>query len=98
MAKNKSDGRRIAAAGGAQDSPSSLVRLEVLALASDRPLLREVARTLREEPAQARELRSSLQDLLGLRPKLSRKAVLAAAPLEGIDLSRSNDRGREIDL
>lgn len=98
MAKNKSDDSQIAAAGTRHGSPSQLVRLEVLALASDRPLLREVARTLREEPGQARELRNSLEGLLGLRPTLSRKAVLAAAPLEGIDLTRSQDRGREIDL
>lgn len=92
MAKRTGDDRR--------DSPRGrgLVRLEVLALEADRPLLREVARKLRDEPEQAKTLRSRLQGLLELRPPLSRKAVLAAAPLEGIDLTRDGDLGREVEL
>jgi hypothetical protein len=72
------------------------VRLEVLE--TDRPLLREVARKLRGETAQSNQLRSSLQRLVGARPKLGRKAVLAGAPLDGIDLTRDSDPGREVDL
>lgn len=75
-----------------------LIRLELLAQEKDRPLLREVARKLREEPEHAGALRAGLHRLLGTRPKLSRKAVLAAAPLEGIDLGRERDMGREVEL
>ena len=72
------------------------IRLEV-ARESDRPLLREVARKLRD-PSGAVDLRAGLQTLLGNRSKLSKKAVLAAAPLEGIDLTRDPDPGRDIDF
>jgi hypothetical protein len=69
-------------------SERGYVRLEVLE--SDRPLLREVARKLRDESAQSNQLRSRLQSLVGGRPKLGRKAVLAGAPLDldGVDLTR----------
>jgi len=31
-------------------------------------------------------------------PKVSLKALLASAPLDGIDLERSRDAGRDVDL
>lgn len=75
-----------------------LVRFPVLSRESDRPLLLEMARKLLEGHEEAEKLRLGMQQLLSPGPRLSRKAVLAAAPLEGIDLTRENDPGREVDL
>lgn len=75
-----------------------LVRFPIQSRESDRPLLLEMARKLLEGHEEAEKLRRGMQQLLSSGPKLSRKAVLAAAPLEGIDLTRDNDPGREVDL
>lgn len=66
--------------------------------APDAVLVRQVARVLRGEPGAATALRARVRQALasGERPGL--KALLALAPLEGIDLVRRPDFPRELAL
>ena len=75
-----------------------LARLEVVVPEGDREILRSLAKVLREDPQRAREIRQALRRIghEGSRPNL--KELLAAAPLEGIDLTRPRDLGRDVDL
>ena len=76
-----------------------LLRLEVQAPEADVPLLRRLARVLREDSQEASELRQVLRRALAPEsPEGTLKALLEAAPLEGIDLSRPRDLGREVEL
>ncbi len=75
-----------------------LVRLEVQASEIDKALIRRVASLLRGDPARAAEVRMRLQQAIGEEPKPGLKALLASAPLEGIDLTRGRDLGRDVEL
>ena len=75
-----------------------LVRLEVKTAKEDVPLIRQVTQTLRSDPVRAAQLRSHLHRLVDREPQSDLKALLASAPLEGIDLFRRKDTGREVDL
>ncbi len=74
------------------------MRLEVKTAKEDAPLLRQVAKALWSDPVHAAKLRSHLHRLVDREPQSDLKALLASAPLEGIDLSRRKDTGREVDL
>ncbi len=74
------------------------IRLEVQAPKTDRALIRKIASLLRGDPERAGEIRARLLELVGEEPKPSLKALLASAPLEGIDLTRQRDPGREVEL
>jgi hypothetical protein len=74
-----------------------LVRVEVHVRKEDAPLVRGVAGAL-ADPAQAPQARAMLRERFGPRPGQGLKALLAGAPLEGIDLERSRDRGRTVRL
>lgn len=71
-----------------------LVRLEVKVRKEDAPLVLSLASAL-SDPVRAQETRAALRQRF--RPG-GFKTLLASAPLEGIDLSRSPDTGRDIDL
>lgn len=73
------------------------VRVEVQVRLEDAPLVRSVAGAL-ADPARAVEARAVLRDRFVLRRVKSLKLLLADAPLDGIDLDRIDDRGREIEL
>lgn len=79
-----------------------MARFEVQGLDADRDLIRAVARKLTEEGAEAGQLRRTMQQAVsGETPR--RGGILAAlrrSPLVGtdLDLSRSHEAGREIDL
>jgi hypothetical protein len=73
------------------------VRLEVQVRREDAPLVRSVAGAL-VDPARAAEARALLRDRFLPRKTKSLKALLADAPLEGIDLDRDDDRGRNVEL
>ncbi len=74
-----------------------LKRVEVEAAESDAALIRKLARLLRKDAESAARIRAKLAALVDSNgPGL--KALLAAAPLEGIRISRSVDRGRKIEL
>ena len=74
------------------------VRLEVQTSKEDAPLIRRITHALRSDPVRAAQLRRHLHRLIDPAPHADLKALLASAPLDGIDLSRRQDRGREVDL
>jgi hypothetical protein len=79
-----------------------VARFEVLGLDADRALIRSLARRLAENGADAPRIRATVrQTISGAPPR--RGGILAAlrrSPLVGADLdvSRSLDRGRRVDL
>ena len=73
------------------------VRVEVNVRKEDASLVRHVAAAL-SDPARQAEARALLRQRFAEPPKVSLKALLASAPLEGIDLDRSDDLGRDVDL
>jgi hypothetical protein len=74
-----------------------LVRVEIKVHKEDVSLLRCVATAL-SDPARRGEARLLLRQRFVEPPKVSLKALLAAAPLDGIELDRSRDLGRDIEL
>ena len=74
------------------------VRLEVQTSKEDAPLIRRITHALRSDPVRAAQLRQHLHRLIDPAPHADLKALLASAPLDDIDLSRRQDRGREVDL
>lgn len=79
-----------------------MARFEVQGLDADRDLIRAVARKLTEEGAEAGQLRRTMQQAVSGEPP-RRGGILAAlrrSPLVGtdLDLTRSREAGREIDL
>jgi hypothetical protein len=75
-----------------------LVRVEVRVSATDADLIRRTAHSLRGEPREATRLRAQLLRLVGVASPLSLKELLAVAPLEGIELARDQDQGRDVEL
>lgn len=70
------------------------LRLEVQVRKDDADLIRSVVSAL-ADPLREVEARDFLRDRFGDGPPVGLKALLAAAPLEDIDLERSRDRDRE---
>ena len=60
-------------------------------------LIRGVARAL-DDPERADQARALLRARFTPEKSQGFKALLAAAPLEGIDLTRARDIGRPVDL
>ena len=71
-----------------------VMRLEVHVRKDDASLIRGVARAL-SDPARATEARVLLRECFGAIQAKGLKELLAAAPLEGIDVSRERDFGRD---
>lgn len=63
----------------------------------DASLIRRVASAL-SDPSREADARRLLLQRFVEPPKVSLKTLLASAPLDGIDLDRSPDTGREVDL
>jgi hypothetical protein len=74
-----------------------IVRLEVRVGAQDAPLMRDVAQAL-ADPVRQAEARAVLRAHFAGRPAVNLKDLLASAPLDGIDLERSREPGRDVDL
>ena len=74
-----------------------LLRLEVQVRKDDAALVRSVVSAL-ADPEREAETRALLRERFAAPPALGLKALLAAAPLEDIDLSRARDLDRELDL
>ena len=72
-----------------------LVRVEVQARKEDVALVRGVAAAL-ADPLREAEIRAVLRDVVPSPAPGSLKALLAAAPLEGVDLERPRDLGRDV--
>jgi len=75
-----------------------LVRLEIQVPAEDAGLVRQLAGALRGKPEAAPLLRARVRDALAAEERRGLKALLAAAPLDGIDLVRPPDLPREVSL
>lgn len=73
------------------------VRIEVNVRKEDASLVRRVASAL-SDPSRQAEARLLLRQRFVESPKVSLKALLASAPLDGINLERSGDLGRDVDL
>jgi len=73
------------------------VRLEVKVHKDDAALVRSVVNAL-ADPVQEADARALLRGRFAGSPVVGLKALLADAPLEGIDLDRPRDASREIDL
>ena len=74
-----------------------MARLELNVRNDDAALVRDVVRAL-SSPEREQEARALLRQHFGGGQAIGLKALLAAAPLEGIDLSRAHDFGRDVDL
>jgi hypothetical protein len=74
-----------------------LLRVEVHASKDDAPLLRAVAAAL-ADPLRAGPARMLLRTRIMAQPATSLKALLEAAPLEGVDLERALDFGRPVEF
>jgi hypothetical protein len=74
-----------------------LKRVEVQAADADAGLLRAVAAAL-ADPARAPAARRWLRTRFLPPPATDLKALLESAPLDGIDLERSRDTGRDVAL
>ena len=73
------------------------VRVEVNVRKDDAGLVRRVAAAL-SDPVRQSEARRLLQLRFVESPKVNLKTLIASAPLDGIDLERSYDPGREVEL
>jgi hypothetical protein len=74
-----------------------IARLEVNVRIADAELVRDVVRAL-SNPDQEQAVRKLLHENFGTKPTMGLKDLLAAAPLEGIELKRDRDFGRDVDL
>ena len=74
-----------------------VVRLEVHVRKDDAALVRGVVEAL-GDPKRETEARILLRERFGGGRIVGLKALLAAAPLDGIELTRPRDGGRDIDL
>ncbi len=73
------------------------VRVEVQVRKEDASLVRDVATAL-VDPEREIEARAILREKIAMPRSGSLKALLASAPLEGIDLERSREFGRDVAL
>jgi len=81
----------------ARRARQGLVRVEVNVRKEDASLVRRVASAL-SDPLRQADARRLLRQRFVEPPKVSLKALLASAPLDGIDLERGRDLGRDVDL
>lgn len=73
------------------------VRVEIQVRKKDAPLVRDIATAL-ADPDRETETRAILREKIATSRTGGLKALLAAAPLEGIDLERPRDFGRDAAL
>lgn len=77
-------------------------RFEVMALETDRELIRSLARRLSEDGPEADQLRSAVKEAIAGEPPKSGGilSALRRSPLVGadLDLSRAREEGRQVDL
>lgn len=81
----------------ARKAREGFVRVEVNVRKEDANLVRDVAAAL-TDPGRRVHTRAILQRRLREKPEQSLKALLAAAPFDGIALDRDRDAGRAVDL
>ena len=81
----------------ARQKRQGLMRLEVQVRKDDAALVRNIAKAL-SDPEREEAVRNLLSARFGTPGPVGLKALLAATPLDGIDLERPIDPGRAIDL
>jgi hypothetical protein len=81
----------------ARKERQGFVRVEVNVRKEDASLVRRVVSAL-SDPSHQVEARKLLRQRFTEPPRMGLKALLASAPLDGIDLDRSRDPGRDVDL
>jgi len=81
----------------ARKERQGFVRVEVSVRKEDAILVRRIASAL-SDPSRQAEARNLLRQRFVEPAKVSLKALLASAPLDGIDLDRRRDLGRDVDL
>jgi hypothetical protein len=81
----------------ARKASQGFVRVEVNVRKEDAGLMRRVAAAL-ADPTQQSAARRLLRREFAETVPTDLKALLASAPLEGIDLERDRDLGRDVDL
>jgi len=81
----------------ARKERQGFVRVEVSVRKEDSILVRRIASAL-SDPSRQAEARNLLRQRFVEPAKVSLKALLASAPLDGIDLDRRRDLGRDVDL
>jgi hypothetical protein len=74
-----------------------MVRFEIHVRKTDAALVRGLVTAL-GDPERENEARALLRERFGSGAATGLKALLASAPLDGIDLSRDRDSGRDISL
>lgn len=74
-----------------------ITRLEIQVRKDDAELIRSVARAL-ADPTREADTRAMLRKRFASARAKGLKALLASAPLEGIDLTREHDRERNVTL
>ena len=74
-----------------------IVRLKMNVRSDDATLVRVIVKAL-NDPDQRSEVRNLLHERFGSVRSKGLKALLAIAPLEGVDLSRERDAARAIEL
>jgi plasmid stability protein len=74
-----------------------VIRLELQVRKADAPLVRGVAAAL-ADPSRESEARAILRERFAAGQARGLKALLAAAPLEGVELDRAPDPARDVDL
>jgi hypothetical protein len=79
-----------------------LTRFEIMALESDRELIRTLARRLAEEGPEAEKVRSAVKTAVAGKPPKPGNILttLRRSPLVGadLDLSRPREKGRKVNL
>ena len=81
----------------ARKASQGLVRLEISVRKEDADLVRHVAAAL-SDPARQSAARAILRQRFAGSAGVSLKSLLAAAPLDGIELGRPRDLGRDVEL
>ncbi len=79
-----------------------LARFEIMALETDRDLIRSLARRLAEEGPKAEQMRTAVKTVVAGEPPKPTGilSALRRSPLVGadLDLSRAREEGRKVDL
>lgn len=75
-----------------------MARMEINLPEKDRELLRKTAANLRAGGKIAEQTRAALNSLINPYEGMGFKTLLESAPLEGVDLERSAETGRDIEL
>ena len=81
-----------------RQNEKGMVRVEVAVPDTDRKLIRQTASNLRAGGEIAERTRAAMRSVINPYAGMNFKQLLEAAPIEGLDLERSKETARDIDL